>query len=240
MKKLPMTKDRLVQIIWLLKWRLGTNWLDQMVTGIGVDQHTILDWSSGKTLPSRDQCRKLADYDMKLRHDSRGNDLTKWFKKGEDLMLASNILKEKTDERFEMFKKLLEGDLLQEGQLPNLHPDVFEQFLMLRSFALECFLKGLIRQKGSLLCKNGKYVGSKHHKLTDYAKDAGFKLTEKENEMLDRLQKHNSLGRYPVLRRFEEEVFWSRIDRDGKCQWREPQDEITFATVLAKIKERTL
>jgi hypothetical protein len=110
--------------------------------------------------------------------------------------------------------------------------------LMLYGLVVEILLKAGLAAKGLAISSTGKF-GKKSHNLQSLAQDLGLRLSNAENELLERLQNFVEwAGRYPIPLR--KEGLYPRDLLDGsKCSLCNIStgDEKKIAKLLLKIEE---
>jgi len=220
--------------MWVLNRKLGAACVTKLASTTGADRRAVLQWAEGSALPTPRELRRIDEFYYRLLYTQEGNSPGYWRAKGRELLRASRLLKASVDDYWRIVDERQAGNASR--PLPPLPPE--GQMLMLRSFAIECFLKAAILNSGVDLFVDGKQVLHTHHKLTALAGAVGLTLSKPENEMLERLNAYTWLGRFPVLDDWKKSPSdESRSDREGRSHWREPEDEKLLETVLKKINE---
>lgn len=138
--------------------------------------------------------------------DQIGNDYKSWARKAEELLIAASFLEDAYTEAIQEMSR--QGS----GSVSDGYFCYFPKHL-LQAVAIENYLKAIFVQK-TPLCKNGKYIGSKTHKLINWANFIDLRLDKNERELLERLTfVIETIGRYPVPLR--KESFKRDINIDG-------------------------
>jgi hypothetical protein len=123
--------------------------------------------------------------------DKIGNDCKSWARKAEELLIAASFLEDAYTEAVQEMSSQGSG-LVSDGYFCY-----FPKYL-LQAVAIENFLKAIFVQKAPL-CKDGKYIGLKTHKLINWADLVDLKLDKNEKELLERLTfVIETIGRYPI------------------------------------------
>jgi len=133
--------------------------------------------------------------------DQCGNSLELWAECGWRLLLAASAVEKmlSPDKSFE-FVECCETAL---------YVHLIGPLLMLRAFAMECYLKALYLAQGRTLGRKGNLdlPGElKKHRLVGMAKAVGIGATGEEELMLDQLGKYVERGRYPVM-----QTHWAKL-----------------------------
>ena len=136
--------------------------------------------------------------------DRIGNDPVRWIAQGNDLVRASRLLRERTP--------------FAGPQPPG--PDFVRSMLLLRAFALECYVKAMWLLAGNKLAVAGKFEkipGVHNHDLVALAGKVGLPLKPLEKGCLCRLTHFGVFGRYPINADWRAQAgksFWSDADEE--------------------------
>jgi hypothetical protein len=154
-----------------------------------------------------------------------GNLATSWYAVAENLLLASNVLKERAAS-FDPFAVSTDDAVPREGRLGAVE-------LMLRGMAVECLLKAVWLAKGNELVDGGKFLGVpgalKTHDLTKIASAVAFVVTREEHDLLLRLSAFSEYGgRYPIPIRSEK---LTTVEK----KWSSPPDDKVFDGLVSRL-----
>jgi len=136
------------------------------------------------------------DAALRARFDTTGNAPHAWRWRAAELFQASHNL-------YKQFYDAIEFD-------PPRPPEALElsgPALMLRAMAVECLLKALALDNGSLLARDGQYQKLprvREHDLLRLARAVRIDLSHAEEGLLRLLSRHITAGRYPIQRRWTE------------------------------------
>ena len=117
--------------------------------------------------------------------------------------------------------------------------DYPEPSIMLRAMAVECLLKARAADRGMILAKDGRYVLKlpkvRDHDLVALAKAVDFEMTDREEFVLGRLARWITAGRYPIQKRWDDQV---RV-KDGMIEfltvgWHPDWDDV-FQDVIDRL-----
>jgi hypothetical protein len=166
-------------------------------------------------------------------HTRAGNSSAAWQSVADDLLIASQVLKERAASLD--LTSLVAGDPIPvEGRLGAVE-------LMLKGMAIECLLKALWLKRGNMLIKNGKYVrvrGAGDHDLPQLASAAKFVINDLETDLLRRLSHFIQYGgRYPVPRDAAK-LRPTRSLRGGNAPattWSSPSDGKLFDALVSRL-----
>lgn len=174
--------------------------------------------------------------------DEAGNLVGFWIFRATELLNAAEFLN-KND-----FTKLSaqEQDSLSERESNQRH--FVDTAQMLKGMAIETFLKACLIKKGKIITYDGKMLGNMYnkHNLEKMAEDADIELTVGERAVLKNFSGRIVLGRYPILKKFEQYKNFPKVPnvkvRDKKGQmietrglfWSEEQEK-TVKQILEKI-----
>jgi len=166
-------------------------------------------------------------------HTRAGNFFASWRLAADDLLIASQVLKERA-ESFDR-NSLAAGDPIPpEGRLGAVE-------LMLKGMAIECLLKALWLKLGNTLVKDGRYVGVRgaaDHDLPQLASAAKLAINDLETDLLRRLSHFIRYGgRYPVPKDASE-LMLTRSPRGGAAAatvWSSPSDGKLFDALVSRL-----
>jgi hypothetical protein len=120
---------------------------------------------------------------------------TVWQVTARELICAANVLYERYDGIYPL--------LCQQKEDETINPDIFysssKPFMVLYGLAIENLIKGLIIAKGTNATINGKLNKClENHNLKNLFKLAAISISEKDNHLLERLQRFIESGKYPI------------------------------------------
>jgi hypothetical protein len=161
--------------------------------------------------------------------DAAGNSPAPWLEQGEDLLAASAAL-------IALWDAAIEHD----PPIPSEAVRYHDVAIMLRAMAFECLLKARAARQRMVIAKDGRYVlriaGVRDHDLVALAEAVNFKTTTAEQGVLRRLSRWISAGRYPIQRRWHDQV---RLRSDGLVElltvgW-EPSLDLTCDELIERL-----
>lgn len=180
--------------------------------------------------PRRDICRFYREL-----YNRVTNSPAHWRNSAEQLLIASEVLVEAWHKAEQQVQECWKKGGLLGCAVPPESTTIFAA-LMLRGYAVECFMKALACCKGMKLARDGKYVGYKGHRLHEWAEKiedlapSETLFDEDQREVLKRLSTYiESLGRYHVPLDAEE------FRQQQSANW-PPQYENTFKEITSVLQ----
>lgn len=170
----------------------------------------------------------------KTHFDRTGNSTDAWLSVAENLLFASQILAEKSDEP----ETHLPGQVTQLSTRAR----VAAIELMLKGMALECLLKALWVKQGNRFVQAGAFApvsGAGAHDLRQLAQAVPLSSTPHESDLLGRLSHFIEYGgRYPIPKK-SLKLGLITSPGGGKASpmtWTTPTDNLLFNGLVKKIK----
>lgn len=176
----------------------------------------------------------ISDDENKRFFDKAANNLELWLHRADDLFIASNVLMERIESKKSSKPSFFDTN-------PKIYGIIFPA-IMLRAFAVECFLKALWISKGNKVATNGVYkihpLKKEDHDLVEISKSVGFTLHSNEEEILNRLSKFGkSFGRYPVARKWQEQKYKGNKFGSISVLGRSDYDRLQVDKLIERLKQ---
>jgi hypothetical protein len=133
----------------------------------------------------------MAATQRRAQFDAAASQASRWQQTAREFVLAANYL-------IDWYEPREAGE---PSDLAWLHTGNTVPMMVLYATAVENLLKALLVAKGESLVADGRLKPNfGHHRLLEYAMDAGLELTAEREEFLQRLSHLLYAGRYPIAK----------------------------------------
>jgi hypothetical protein len=141
--------------------------------------------------------------------DRTANDPAFWITRADDLYLSAKILYDKSDSMTSQVEQTSDTEQIAALFRALRYSGIVFPATMLLGFSVETLLKAFWITQGNTVSDDGEYkiltIRHDNHNLPLIADGVGFKLSDREREVLERLSLFvSSYGRYPITKKWHQ------------------------------------